>query len=321
MKFASVLSVALCVLSLTSTAGAQGRDIASAEALFQEGRRLMDEGKSKAACPKFEESQRLDPGTGTLWHLGRCYQETGRLAKAWATYHQVAQEAQRTGETAKVKAALKRAKELKPKLHNLVIIVPKEHLVDDLVVTRDGITVGNGAWGAKVPVDLGKILIEASAAEHRGWSKTVKVAGKAKLHSVTVPLLKKRPKIIAPIPKPIVVTKRANWYEDKWGWTVLASSVAVVAAGAGATFYAGSLEDDASGSSDLGERDRLLDQSETYGLAGGVLLAAGAGLAVTGIVLLAVTPTVRDTAVARSQTSPSIAIDANQVTFSLSKHF
>tara|TARA_R110002096_G_scaffold77896_12_gene183591 strand:+ start:109695 stop:110666 length:972 start_codon:yes stop_codon:yes gene_type:complete len=323
MKFASILGLALSVLTHASTAGAQGQDIAAAEALFQEGRRLMDEGKSKEACPKLEESQRLDPGTGTLWHLGGCYQETGRLAQAWATYHLVAQEAQRTGETQKVKAALKRANELEPKLHKLVIAVPEKHRVEGLSVTRDGTALGEGAWGAAVPVDVGTVRIEASAKGRRSWSKTIEIEGKAKEHSVKVPRLKKELEIVVPDQQPIAVTKRANWYDDTWGWTALASGVALVAAGTGATLYAGSLESDANADaeSDLGDRDRLLDQSETYGLTGGVLLAAGAGVALTGIVLLAVNPAVRDTAKGSAQATPSIAIEANQVTFSFSTHF
>jgi hypothetical protein len=297
--------------------------MAAAEALFQEGRRLMDEGKSEEACPKLEESQRLDPGTGTLWHLGRCYQETGRLAKAWATYHLVAQEAKRMGETAKVKAALKRAGVLEPKLHKLIIEVPEESRVDELSVTRAGVTVGDGAWGAAVPVDLGELVVEASAPGYEKWSETIEVSGKTKVHSITVPPLEKLPEevVTPPTPKLVDSPPAEKWYKDRLAWIFVASGTATLAGGGGALLYSGGLEDDASGSGDLAERDRLLDQAETYQLTGGVLLAAGAGLAVTGIVLLAVTPTVRDTRQVTQQTTPGIMIDANGVAFSLSTPF
>lgn len=322
MRFVPALSLALCLLALTPAAYAQG-DMAAAEALFQEGRRLMDEGKSDEACPKLEESQRLDPGTGTLWHLGRCYQETGRLAKAWATYHLVAQEAKRMNETAKVKAALKRAKELEPKLHKLVIEVPEESRVEKLSVTRGGVAVGDGAWGAAVPVDLGELAIEAKAPGYDTWTETIEVSGEAKVHSITVPPLEKLPEVEVTPPTPATLDRpeTEKWYEDKLGWAFVASGTAALGGGGGALLYSGSLEDDANGSGDLGERDRLFDQAESYQLAGGVLLAAGAGLALTGIVLLAVTPTVRDTQSTALQTTPQMAITPNGVSFSLSRPF
>ena len=37
-----------------------------ADALFKEGRALLDAKKFDEACPKLAESQRLDPGAGTL---------------------------------------------------------------------------------------------------------------------------------------------------------------------------------------------------------------------------------------------------------------
>src|SRR5512132_1412974 len=40
------------------------------------------------ACPKFEESQRIDPTPGTLLNLGDCYERSTppRTASAWGTF-------------------------------------------------------------------------------------------------------------------------------------------------------------------------------------------------------------------------------------------
>ncbi len=46
----------------------------SAELLFQEGQQLIKDGKHAAACPKFEQSQKLDPAIGTLLNLAHCYE-------------------------------------------------------------------------------------------------------------------------------------------------------------------------------------------------------------------------------------------------------
>ncbi|MBK7777474.1 MAG: hypothetical protein IPI43_25675 [Sandaracinaceae bacterium] len=70
---------------------------AAAEALFREGRRLMEEGNYDEACPKFEASNRLDVAVGTLLNLGVCWEQGGRLASAWATFLEAAALAARTG--------------------------------------------------------------------------------------------------------------------------------------------------------------------------------------------------------------------------------
>src|SRR5258708_37819221 len=72
---------------------ARADNSAAAEALFEDGRRLMTEGRYDEACSKLEESQRLDPGLGTQFHLANCWQRSGRTASAWALFRAEASEA------------------------------------------------------------------------------------------------------------------------------------------------------------------------------------------------------------------------------------
>ena len=66
-----------------------------AQALFDDARRLVDQGDVEQACPKFEESNRLDPGIGVQFRLADCYEQVGRLARAWITFVDVAAASQR----------------------------------------------------------------------------------------------------------------------------------------------------------------------------------------------------------------------------------
>ena len=89
---------------------------AAAEALFDEGVKQMKAGNFAEACSTLEESERVDPGVGTLLYLGECYDNLGRTASAWATFREAASLAASSGESAREKVAVEHAARLEPRL-------------------------------------------------------------------------------------------------------------------------------------------------------------------------------------------------------------
>ena len=108
-----------CLVALPLAA--QQRDPAAAQALFDQGRALMKAKNYSEACPKLAESQRLDPGIGTQFHLADCYENQGKLASAWAAFHEVASMAAASNQPDREKAAKARAARLEPRLPRLTM--------------------------------------------------------------------------------------------------------------------------------------------------------------------------------------------------------
>jgi|HubBroStandDraft_1064217.scaffolds.fasta_scaffold01668_4 hypothetical protein len=205
-----VLSLAGCLLvSATAHAQTPSTSKVTAEALFEDGRRLMTEGKYAEACPKFAASERLDASTATLLNLASCYERQGRTATAWATYKEAASAANAAGRSDYLVAAERHASGLEPSLPRLTLNVDQP--VEGLHVERDGAAVDRAEWGIAIPVDPGSHSIVATAAGHKGWASTVAVTQNGAEVTLTVPALEvlaaeaSAPSAPAPVTAPIGV--------------------------------------------------------------------------------------------------------------------
>ncbi|MFW5741046.1 MAG: hypothetical protein ACOC1F_11845, partial [Myxococcota bacterium] len=196
----AAIALALTGLSTLAHADASAQKRAAAQALFDEARRLVGQGRHAEACPKFRESQSLDPGIGTLYNLGECLERTGRTASAWAAFHEAADMARLAGQPKREQAARARADALEPRLARLQVELPPETVVSGIQVLRDGIPVGQGQWGVAVPVDPGPHTVVVSAPGKVRRELRVERIGEGMTRTVHVAPLEDEPAPVAPLP-------------------------------------------------------------------------------------------------------------------------
>ena len=161
----------------------------AAQALFDDAKQLMAQGRYTEACPKFEESQRVDPGLGTQFHLADCLQHVGRNATAWALFRDVESEARALGQVGRERVAGDRAAALQPWLSRLVIAPHGASTTPGLTIKRDGAAVGREQWDVAVPIDPGVHAVTVVAPGKQPWETAVEVPTDAKIVTVDLPAL------------------------------------------------------------------------------------------------------------------------------------
>ncbi len=194
------LTLAAALAIAPRHARAQGADDkAAAEALFDEGKKLFLEKKFADACPRFEASQKLDPGIGTLLYLADCYEGLGRVASAWATFREAAAAARAANQGDRETVARSRAALLEPRLYKLTVAVPVGAPAG-LKVMRNDAEVRREVWNADVPVDPGAYTLSATAPGKKPWSTRIQIPEGAGAQTVSVPALEDAP---AELPPPV----------------------------------------------------------------------------------------------------------------------
>jgi hypothetical protein len=208
-----VACLCACLLGVLASARvvraqASAEEKATAEAVFEEGMRLIKQGNFADACPKFEMSQRVEPAVGTMLYLAECYEKTNRTASSWAMFREAASLAETSGQTERMKTAQARAARLEPRLAWLTIEVAKEALVPGFSIRRNAAPVSNELTGTPIPVDPGEVTVDASAPGHLPFSTKVKVTAKARV-VVTIPELPAAPEA-TPVAVPPVAAEAGS---------------------------------------------------------------------------------------------------------------
>jgi hypothetical protein len=197
-RFISRAAVLACVLwvNISSIAKADLRPPApkddrerktAAEALFEAGKDLVARDSILEGCAKFEESQELDAGIGTQFHLADCYERLGRLASAYALFMEVAAATHQRGQVEREVVARERATELKPRLSRLVIVVDRTKAPPGMSVARNGTPVGAAQWGVAIPVDPGEVHVTVTAPDKRALEISVTVRDEGRFERIEIP--------------------------------------------------------------------------------------------------------------------------------------
>jgi hypothetical protein len=175
------------VLAPRSAAADAPADSALAEALFLKGKELMAAGDYAAACPKLAESQRLDPGGGTLLALGLCHEGEGRTATAWAELSEARAIARKESHAQREAVAAEHLARLSPRLSRVTVMVPSAVSgTQGLTVLLDDEPLRPPAWGMAVPVDPGPHVVTASAPGKLSFSLRFEVGVTADARTVEI---------------------------------------------------------------------------------------------------------------------------------------
>jgi tetratricopeptide (TPR) repeat protein len=191
LLFAAALGVGAGVGVPRGAQAADGRAQQLAQALFDEGRALMAKQRWAEACPKLAESQRIDPGGGTLLNLAICHESEGKLATAKIDFDDALAVAIEDGRKDREQIARARLTAIEPKIPRISVIVPSSSDTEALEVKLDGLVLRRAAWGVATAVDPGAHVVEASAPSRAPWSTTIVVVASQK-KVVDVPQLGRR---------------------------------------------------------------------------------------------------------------------------------
>ena len=180
---ALVTACAFVSAQLPTSAFAQGVSVTQAEALYNQGKDLVDKKDYKEACRKFQASLKLDETVNTHVALARCLDLDGRTASAWGEYLTASKKGSGTpaGQYANDQAKAIEKRLLKIKI--VMVNVP-----DDLVLTVDNESIPKETVNSELPLDPGEHNIEATASGKHKEAKHIKLTADASPLSVQISL-------------------------------------------------------------------------------------------------------------------------------------
>lgn len=296
-----VLPIAAPLL-MAGAAAARDTDPVTAEVLFQEARQLLEQGRLDDACPKFIESERLDPATATLLAVATCHERQGHLATAWAEFMEAAGRAQREGRKDREKLARERVRALESRLSTLTVVVPPDlAAIEGLSIRRDGVEIGPTVHNRALPIDGGEHWIALGAPGYISKLVPVTVAAERDRQTLTLPMLERAPEraetepfagAALPAPKPAEAVRPRPGLSGMQVLGVGLGTAGIAAASVGAGFLAAALVKKDQSDAHCDDRDvcnanglTLREEAVHRGNVATALGIGGALVAATGLTL------------------------------------
>ena len=208
-----------------------------AQALFDDGRALMDGGRYAEACPKFAESHRIDPAGGTLLNLALCHELEGKTASAWTEFRDALSIAIRDQRRDRQDLAEQHIIALAPKLVRLTIVVPEAVASTEPEITFDRARLPSAAWNTTLPVDPGMHRLAVVTPGRPRWKTAVATTEPGRTYRVELAPLEGPPPPATTEQPTAPQRSTAFWFLLGGAGVSLATSVVTGALALGANAY------------------------------------------------------------------------------------
>jgi hypothetical protein len=229
------LGAVLALVTVTAPRAARADD-AKAEALFDEGRRKMQEpGKLDEACRTLEESYRLADRGDTLLNLAECHKRQGKVATAHAEFDKAIRIGAKFSFAEAIQVATEFRDELAKKISHLTVVVPPALAgAEDLTIEVGGAPWPKEKVGVAVAIDPGPVEVVATAKGYKKLTTRVEIGAEHDDKSVTIALEREPPPPPPPKPAPPPPAPKPAPSKPVWPWVVGAAGLGL--AGAGVAF-------------------------------------------------------------------------------------
>ena len=277
--------------------------------LYNQGKELLEAGKTAEACQAFESAKRLDfAAINLILRLGDCYERLGRTASAYSQYQQAASLAA-AAKDARRSTAEERVAAVEPRLARVAVALAPGSA--GVIVRRNGEILAGDRLGKPEPVDPGRYTFEATATGKKAWTTTREIAPSTTI-AVEVPALE----VAAIAALPTAPTSPEAPSSPRRAIGIALGGVGLVGLGVGAAFGVKALSNlAASKANGHCDADSFCDDvgfqlrrdAQDAGTVSTVTIALGATAAVAGAILWITAPSSTKAPAPKSSSLPPIS--------------